>query len=330
MKTKMLGDTDLRLTPIGLGTWAIGGANWEMGWGPQDEKDSIDSIIEALEHGINWIDTAPAYGFGRSEEVVGKAIKAWGKPVIISTKCGILPGEHGHAIEHISRKEILREVEDSLRRLQIDCIDLYQIHWPIPDENIEEAFQTLLNLKKEGKIKWVGVSNFSIEQLERVTRLGHISSLQPPYSLLDREIEEEILPWCSKNDTGVIVYSPMHSGLLTGKVTQDWVEHLPDNDWRKNKPDEPRMKYVREPLLEPFLTFVEALKDVAAQSHHTVAQLAVSWVLRREEVTAAIVGARKKGQIAETVQAGSWRLTEEEIQAIEAAYQSFQSAMDRI
>ncbi|OEU45044.1 MAG: hypothetical protein BBJ60_07045 [Desulfobacterales bacterium S7086C20] len=327
MEKRQLGDTDLELTVIGLGTWAIGGGDWAMGWGPQDERDSVEAILEAFEKGINWIDTAAAYGFGRSEEAVGKAMKEWGEPIIIATKCGVLPAEKGQAVRHISRGTILKEVDASLKRLQVGCIDLYQIHWPVPDENIEEAFQTLLYLKEQGKIKWAGVSNFSVEQLERISRSGSASSLQPPYSLLERGIENEILPWCRNSNTGVITYSPMQNGLLTGKVDAQWVNKLPENDWRKRQREDPRMRYVREPFLTPFIHFIDALKNVAVQSDHTVAQLAVSWVLSREGITAAIVGARKKGQISETAKACDWMLRDEELREIEAAYVDFQGAI---
>lgn len=330
MRTRRLGNTDLDVTVVGLGTWAIGGGGWGMGWGPQDEQDSVAAILEALEQGINWIDTAAAYGFGVAEEVVGRAVKEWGEPVIIATKCGVLPGEGGEPNRYISRETILQEVEDSLRRLKVGVIDLYQIHWPLPDENVEEAFQTLLDLKQAGKIRWAGVSNFSLDQLKRASALGEISSLQPPYSLLIRDIEQAILPWCREHETGVIVYSPMQNGLLTGKIHAGWVDALPDNDWRKHRRDDPRMRYVREPCLTPFLAFIERLREHAERSGHSVAQLAVSWVLAQEGVTAAIVGARRQGQIAETARAADWILGSEELAEITGILRQLQDDLRKL
>ena len=324
MQTRRLGNSDLNLTPVGFGTWAIGGGEWGMGWGPQTEKDSIESILEGLEEGINWIDTAHAYGFGLSEEMVGKAVKEWGEAVVIATKCGVLPDENNFPRRYASRKTITEEVEGSLRRLQVEVIDLYQIHWPEPDENVEEAWQTLLDLKTQGKIRWAGVSNYSVSQLERAAKLGPISSLQPRYSLLNQQIQEEgQLDWCRDNNCGIVCYSPMESGLLTGKVNQEWIDNLPENDWRRHKADHPVAALLRPPKLVPFLKLVEQLNAIANSSGHTVSQLAVSWVLSRNEVTSAIVGARKKGQIAETVQAAEWVLEENELNAISSALDEF-------
>ena len=295
-----------------------------MGWGPQTEKDSIESILEGLEAGINWIDTAHAYGFGLSEEMVGKAVKEWGEAVVIATKCGVLPDENNFPRRYASRKTITEEVENSLRRLQVEVIDLYQIHWPEPDENVEEAWQTLLDLKSQGKIRWAGVSNYSVSQLERAAKLGPVSSLQPRYSLLNQQIQEEgQLDWCRDNNCGIVCYSPMESGLLTGKVNQEWIDNLPENDWRRHKADHPVAALLHPPKLDPFLKLVEQLNAIANSSGHTVSQLAVSWVLSRNEVTSAIVGARKKGQIAETVQAAEWVLEENELNAISSALDEF-------
>ena len=324
MHTRRLGNSDLNLTPVGFGTWAIGGGEWGMGWGPQTEKDSIESILEGLEAGINWIDTAHAYGFGLSEEMVGKALKEWGEAVVIATKCGVLPDENNFPRRYASRKTITEEVEASLRRLQVEVIDLYQIHWPEPDENVEEAWQTLLDLKTQGKIRWAGVSNYSVSQLERAAKLGPISSLQPRYSLLNQQIQEEgQLDWCRDNNCGIVCYSPMESGLLTGKVNQEWIDNLPKNDWRRHKADHPVAALLHHPKLDPFLKLVEQLNIIANSSGHTVSQLAVSWVLSRNEVTSAIVGARKKGQIAETVQAAEWELKANELNAISLAINEF-------
>jgi len=325
MQTRRLGNSDLNLTPVGFGTWAIGGGEWGMGWGHQAEKDSIESILEGLEAGINWIDTAHAYGFGVSEEMVGKAVKEWGEDVIIATKCGVLPDENNSPKRYTSRKTITEEVEGSLRRLQVEVIDLYQIHWPEPDDNIEEAWQTLLDLKTQGKIRWGGVSNYSVSQLERASKLGPISSLQPRYSLLDQQIQDEgQLDWCRNNNCGIVCYSPMESGLLTGKVNQEWIDNLPENDWRRHKSDHPVASLLHPPKLNPFLKLVEQLDAIANSSGHSVSQLAVSWTLCQREITSAIVGARKKGQIAETVKAAEWVLGESDLNAISSAIEDFQ------
>ena len=324
MQTRRLGNSDLNLTPVGFGTWAIGGGEWGMGWGHQAEKDSIESILEGLEAGINWIDTAHAYGFGVSEEMVGKAVKEWGQDVIIATKCGVLPDENNFPKRYTSRKTITEEVEGSLRRLQVEVIDLYQIHWPEPDNNIEEAWQTLLDLKTQGKIRWGGVSNYSVSQLERASKLGPISSLQPRYSLLNQQIQDEgQLDWCRNNNCGIVCYSPMESGLLTGKVNQEWIDNLPENDWRRHKSDHPVASLLHPPKLNPFLKLVEQLDAIANSSGHSVSQLAVSWTLCQREITSAIVGARKKGQIAETVKAAEWALGESELNAISSAIEDF-------
>lgn len=325
MQTRRLGNSDLNLTPVGFGTWAIGGGEWGMGWGHQTEKDSIESILEGLEAGINWIDTAHAYGFGVSEEMVGKAVKEWGQDVIIATKCGVLPDENNFPKRYTSRKTITEEVEGSLRRLQVEVIDLYQIHWPEPDENVEEAWQTLLDLKTQGKIRWGGVSNYSVSQLERASKLGPISSLQPRYSLLNQQIQDEgQLDWCRNNNCGIVCYSPMESGLLTGKVNQEWIDNLPENDWRRHKSDHPVASLLHPPKLNPFLKLVEQLDAIANSSGHSVSQLAVSWTLCQREITSAIVGARKKGQIAETVKAAEWVLGESDLNAISSAIEDFQ------
>ena len=329
MKTRKLGNTDLELTPVGFGTWAIGGGEWGMGWGPQEEKDSIESILEGLEAGINWIDTAHAYGFGLSEEMVGKAVKEWGQPAIIATKCGVLPNENNFPRRFASRETIIKEVEGSLRRLQVDAIDLYQLHWPEPDENVEEAWQTLLDLQSQGKIRWGGVSNFSAEQLTRAAALGPVSSLQPRYSMINRQIEHEgQMDWCRENHCGIVCYSPMESGLLTGKVNREWIDSLPENDWRQHKPDHPVAALLLPPKLDPFLALVNQLKAIAEPNGHTVSQLAVAWTLCRPEVTSAIVGARCKGQIVETVRAADWSLGQAEIDAVTDALDSFHQATD--
>jgi len=311
MRTKKLGWTDLNLTVIGLGTWAIGGGGWKFAWGPQDDKKSIATIKRALELGINWIDTAPVYGLGHSEKIVGKAIKGVEPKPIIATKCSRVWDREGNITGCLKRESIRREVEASLKRLGVEVIDLYQIHWPVPDKDIEEAWETIAQLKEEGKIRYAGVSNFNVTQLERIQKIHPVASLQPPYSMLERGIEDEILPYCRKNNIGVIAYSPMQKGLLTGKVTKKWVEELPEDDHRRRDPR------FQEPQLSINLEFVDNLRPIAQKSGRTLAQLAISWVLRRPEVTAAIVGARSPSQIEETAPAGDWILSEEEIAAID-------------
>lgn len=298
MRKKRLGWTDLELTNIGLGTWAIGGGGWSFGWGPQDDKKSGDTIKRALDLGINWIDTAPIYGLSHAEEVIGKTLKEIGEKTIIATKCGRIWDEEGNISGCLKKESIRSEVEASLKRLKIDVIDLYQIHWPIPDEDIEEAWSTIQELIKEGKVRYGGVSNFDVSQLKRVQKIAKVASLQPPYSMLCRDIEEEILYYCSQHNIGVIPYSPMQKGLLTGKFTKERMQNLPRDDHRRRDP------MFQEPQLSKNLKLVEKLRPIAERNGKTLPQLAISWVLRRPEVTATIVGARTPNQIEETVVAG--------------------------
>ena len=313
MKTHKLGYSELQLTAIGLGTWAIGGGGWDHGWGPQDDTQSINTIHRALDLGINWIDTAAVYGLGHSEEVVGQAVADWRDEVIIATKCGLVWDEGGTTpYGHLTAESVRREAENSLRRLDVDVIDLYQIHWPDPDEQIEEAWATIAALIDEGKVRYGGVSNFSVEQLKRIQPIHPVASLQPPYNMLRREIEEDLLPYCAAHNISVIAYSPMQSGLLTGKYTKERIADLPDEDWRKHS------SRFQEPALSTSLEVVEGLRPIAERLGGTVAQLAVAWVLQRPGVTAAIVGARKPHQIEETVQAAGWGLSDEDMAEIEA------------
>ena len=312
MNTRKLSWTDLNLSTIGLGTWAIGGGGWKFSWGPQDDRESISAIQRALELGINWIDTAAVYGLGHSEEIVGKAIKGLREKPIIATKCERVWDKDGNIFGRLKKESIRSEVEASLKRLKIEVIDLYQIHWPEPDEDIEEAWTTLGDLIKEGKIRYAGVSNFNIKQLKRVQPIHLVASFQPPYSMLERGIEGKILQYCSANNIGVIVYSPMQKGLLTGKFTRERVQNLPEDDHRRRDPR------FQDPELSANLKLVKDLSSIAEKSGRTVAQLAIAWVLRRREVTAAIVGARRPSQIEETVVAGDWTLSKEQIAAIEA------------
>ena len=299
MKTRKLGYSDLHLTPIGLGTWAMGGGDWKFGWGDQDDDASIASVHQALDAGVNWIDTAAIYGHGHAERVVGKAIQDRRDDVLIATKCGrVWEGESREIGKSLRRESVHREVDVSLQRLGIDCIDLYQIHWPEPDEEIEEGWGAVAELVEAGKIRYAGVSNFNMEQLKRIQPIHPVTSLQPPYSMLRREVEEEILPYCRENQIGIVAYSPMQAGLLTGRFSKERVHNLPANDWRKANP------FFTSPQLEANLSIIERLRPVAAQMEITLPQLALAWVLRRSEMTAAIAGARRPEQILETVKAG--------------------------
>lgn len=298
MRTRRLGNTDLDLTTIGLGTWAIGGGDWSFAWGPQDEAESIRTIHDALDLGINWIDTAPVYGMGTAEKTVGKALAGMDERPIIATKCG-RTWRPDRTIEPCIKKDSIKhECEESLRRLGIDIIDLYQIHWPEPDEDVEEAWDAVGELKAEGKIRWCGVSNFSVAHLERVHARRPVASLQPPYSMLRRDIEGGELPWCKEHGVGVVAYSPMQKGLLTGKMTAERVASLPNDDHRR-----------RDPMfLGDRLDHANDLATQLAQLGEPfglgAAAASVAWVLRRPEVTSAIVGARRPGQLAEIVPAG--------------------------
>ncbi len=303
MHTRRLGTTDLELSVIGLGTWALGGGGWDYAWGPQDDAESIRTIHRALDLGINWIDTAPVYGLGHAEEVVGRALRGRRHEVILATKCGLVWDDAGRITGNLSRQSVRREIEASLRRLQTDYVDLYQIHWPNPEAQIEEAWEEMARLVEEGKVRYIGVSNFSVAQMQRLQRIHPIASLQPPYSLLDRDIEQEILPFCKQHQIGVIVYSPLANGLLTGKWNHERLAQLPPDDWRRT-----RNPKFQEPLFSRILGFVRDLEKIARAHGRPVAQLAIAWTLRRPEVTAAIVGARHPHQIEETAPAGTWTL----------------------
>jgi aryl-alcohol dehydrogenase-like predicted oxidoreductase len=311
MQTRKLGFTDLRLTTIGLGTWAIGGP-WQFGWGPQDDQVSAATIRRALELGINWLDTAPAYGLGHSEEVIGETLRGLPEVPIIATKCGRAWHEDGRLYGNLKREGIRAEVETSLRRLRVEAIDLYQIHWPDPDHDLEEGWGAIADMVKEGKLRYAGVCNFSVEQLKSIQPIHPVASSQPPYSMLARGAEAEHLAYCAAHDIGVIPYSPMQKGLLTGKVTREWVEDLEESDHRRRDPN------FQEPRLSANLEIVDGLRAIAEKQGITVAQLAIAWVLRRPEVTAAIVGARRPTQIEETAPAGEWDLADEDLAAIEA------------
>ena len=310
MQTRKLGNTDLELTTVGLGTWAIGGP-WQFGWGPQDDDEAVAAILKALDMGVNWIDTAPAYGLGHSEELVGRALKQISEKPIIATKCGILGNEKREKVTCLKKESIRKECLDSLKRLGIETIDLYQMHWPDPDKDVEEAWEEMVRLKDEGLVRYIGVSNFSVGHLERVRPIHEVASLQPPYSMLHRECEAELLAYCAKNDIGVVAYSPMQRGLLTGKFSAERLASLDPGDHRRNHRD------FEEPQFTATLQLAEQLKKIAEPHGRTCAQLAISWVLRRTEVTAAIVGARRPAQIQETAGAGDWSLSAEDIEQVE-------------
>ncbi|MFC2147281.1 aldo/keto reductase [Bacteroidota bacterium] len=312
MQKRKLGYSELYLTTIGLGTWAMGGGDWKFGWGPQDDMASVKAIHAALDQGINWIDTAAIYGHGHAEVVVGRAIKGIRNEVIIATKCGrVWEGDSREIGKSLRADSIRREVEASLKRLAIEVIDLYQIHWPEPDEEIEEGWGTVADLVKEGKIRYGGVSNFSLEQLKRAQAIHPITSLQPPYSMLRREIEEEIMAYCGSNQIGIIAYSPMQAGLLTGKFTKERAAGLPESDWRSRHP------FFMEPQLSVNLQTIDQLRKIANKKKISLSQLSLAWVLRNKEVTSAIVGARNPQQIEETAKAGELSLTKGEIEGIE-------------
>nr|WP_246046543.1 aldo/keto reductase [Thermosporothrix hazakensis] len=310
MQTRRFGRTEMQITPIGLGAWAIGGGNWSSGWGPQDDKASIETIQRALDLGINWIDTAAVYGLGRSERVVGQAIKGRQRPYIF-TKCSLVWDEQRNIGNSLKADSIRREVEESLRRLDIDVIDLYQIHWPNPDPDIEEGWSTLAELKKEGKVRHIGVSNFNVEQLRRAEKIAPVETLQPPYSLLNRSIEQEILPYCQQHDIGVIVYSPMASGLLTGRMTPERVAQMPEDDWRKHA------EQFQEPRLSRNLQLASLLGEIGKAHQVSAGVVALAWTLHNPAVTAAIAGARQPYQIEELAPALDFSLSESEIRQIE-------------
>ena len=321
MQTKQLGYTDLQLTTVGLGAWAMGGP-WLFGWGPQDDDQSIATVQSAMDEGINWIDTAPIYGHGRSETVVGKALRQIKQKPLIATKCGLCWDENHERITRLKAESVRAECHDSLKRLGIDTIDLYQIHFYEPDEDIEEAWTEMAKLLEEGKVRYIGVSNFSVEQIKRIQKIHPVASLQPPYSMLHREVENELLGYCQQNDIGVIVYSPMQRGLLAGKFNPERLANLPEGDHRKTNPD------FQQPQFGATLELVEQLKNIAEQSGRTCSQLAISWTLRRSEVTAAIVGARKPEQITETAAASDYVLSPEDIEEIEKLLAERQAKID--
>ena len=311
LNTTELGQTGLQITRVGFGAWAIGGGGWEFGWGPQDDEQSLATIHRALEQGVNWIDTAAAYGFGRSEQIVGRALEGLHERPYVFTKCSLLEGPDRRVVHSLKRESILREAEASLKRLRLDAIDLYQIHWPIPGADIEEGWAGLAELKDQGLVRHIGVSNFDVEQLRRVQQIAPVETLQPQYSLIERNAEGELLPFAESEGIGVIVYSPMGSGMLTGTMTRERIEHLPDDDWRKHD------ERFREPRLTQNLELVERLRAVADRHDTAPGAVAIAWTLRNPAVDGAIVGLRSPGQVAPLLVAANLDLTDEDLDRIE-------------
>ena len=315
-ETRQLGNSDLHLTPIGYGAWAIGGGNWEFAWGSQDDDESVRTIERAIDSGINWIDTAAVYGLGHSEEVVAKALKNLSSKPYVFTKCSMRWDNERKIYRSLKASSIQEELENSLRRLKLDVIDLYQVHWPDPQDEIEEGWEALAKLKEQGKIRFIGVSNFNVEQMKRAQKIAPITSLQPPYSLLNRRIEAEILPYCQENKIGVINYSPMVSGLLTGKMTAERIAEMPADDWRK------RSANFIEPRLSRNLKLVEILREIGNQHGVDPGVVAIAWTLRHSAITAAIVGSRRPDQVDGVLPAATFRLSGQEAGQLESFLQA--------
>ena len=313
MQLKRLGNSDLNLTPIGIGAWAMGGSGWAFAWGPQDDNDSIAAIHAALDRGINWIDTAAVYGLGHSEEVVARALAGRSRQPYVFTKCERIWDENRQIQKSLKADSIRRECEASLRRLQRDTIDLYQIHWPEPDADIEEGWTEMARLREEGKVRFIGVSNFTVQQMKRAMKIAPITSLQPPYSIVAREVEEDILPFCMRNNIGVIVYSPMYSGLLAGAMTRQRIANFAPDDWRR------RDQNFQEPNLSRNLRLVEVLREVGKRHGRTPGEVAIAWTLHNQAVTGAIVGVRSPEQVRGIIGATQFRLNDKEVMEIEDA-----------
>jgi aryl-alcohol dehydrogenase-like predicted oxidoreductase len=311
VQTTQLGATGLEITRVGFGAWAIGGGGWEFGWGPQEDQESIDAIHRALELGVNWIDTAAAYGFGHSEEVVGRALAGLDRRPYVFTKASLVPGPGGRVLHSLKRDSILREAEASRRRLGVDAIDLYQIHWPDPAADIEEGWATLAELKEQGLVRHIGVSNFDVDQLRRIQGIAPVETVQPPYSLISRDIEDEILPYTREQGIGVIVYSPMGSGLLTGAMTRERIAGLPDDDWRKHD------ARFQEPQLSDHLALVDRIRAVAAGHESRPGAVAAAWTLRNPAVDGAILGFRRPDQVEAILGSGVVELSDTDVAEIE-------------
>ncbi len=313
MLTKRLGNSDLDITPVGVGAWAMGGGGWAFAWGPQDDDQSIAAIHEALDRGVNWIDTAAVYGLGHSEEVVARALAGRSSRPYVFTKCERVWDENGKIGPSLKAESIRRECEASLRRLKVDTIDLYQIHWPEPPEDIEEGWAAMAKLKEEGKVRWIGVSNFRPDQMERCRQIAPVTSLQPPYSAVSPEIEQETLPYCQQHGIGVIVYSPMKSGLLSGAMTKERVAAFPPDDFRR------RALAFQEPQITRNLALAEKMKQIGARHGRSAGEVAIAWTLRHPAVTAAIVGMRSAEQARGVLGALDFRLTPEEVTELSRA-----------
>ena len=313
METRQLGNSDLRITRLGVGAWALGGSGWFGSMGPQKEDDSVPAIHAALDRGLNWIDTAALYGLGHSEEVVARALRGRTPRPYVFTKCERVWDENRNVGASLKADSIRRECEGSLRRLEVDVIDLYQIHWPEPDADIEEGWTELARLQQEGKVRYIGVSNFSVAQMKRAQAIAPITSLQPPYSIVTRDIEKEILPYCQANNIGVIIYSPMSAGLLTGSMTRERVANFLPEDWRRNMPN------FKEPLLSRNLRLVEHLREIGKRRGHSPGEVAIAWTLHHPAVTGAIVGFRNPQQMSGIIGALEFRLTPQEMAEIEQA-----------
>ncbi len=310
MDLRNLGESGLRISPLGVGAWAMGGGGWAFGWGPQDDRQSVAAIRAALEAGWNWIDTAAVYGLGHSEEVVAQALEGVADRPYVFTKCAMAWDADRRIENRLKRDSVLRECEASLRRLKLDCIDLYQIHWPNPAEDIEEGWEALQLLKAQGKVRWAGVCNFSVAQLERIQGLGPVTSLQPPYSIISPEVETDLLPHCLARGIGVIVYSPMKSGLLSGRMTPERVRALPEDDFRK------RAVHFQEPRLSRNLALAALLGEIGAPHGRSAGEAAIAWCLRQDAVTGAIVGLRSPDQVRGVAGAADFRLAPEEVERI--------------
>ena len=310
MHKRKLGSTSLEITPLGFGAWALGGGVWDFGWGPQDDQQSIAAIHRALDLGINWIDTAAAYGLGHSEEVIGRALKGRSGRPYVFTKGGVILDGNGDLVRVLKAESIRREIEASLRRLGVDAIDLYQIHWP--NEDVEEAWRALADAQAAGKVRWVGVSNFDTRQLEAVEKIARVDSLQPPYSLLSREAEKDLLPYCEQRQIGVIVYSPMASGLLSGAMTRERIATMPADDWRRT-----RSPWFQEPQLTQNLKLAELLNHIGLQYDRSAGEAAIAWTLRNPAVTGAIVGIRAPHQLDGIIGAADFQLSDKDLERIE-------------
>ena len=307
LKTAALGEAGLRITRVEFGAWAIGGGGWEFGWGPQDDDESMAALHRAFDSGVNWVDTAAVYGLGHSEEVVARALRGRsGARPYVFTKCGLVWDEARNVSTVIRGESIRRECEASLRRLKVDAIDLYQIHWPTDDiADIDEGWGAMAELQREGKVRWIGVSNFDVEQMRRAQAIAPITSLQPPYSMLRREIEAEILPYASEHDIGVLVYGALAHGLLTGAIDRG-ATFAPD-DWRSSHP-----MFAGE-ALEHELDVVDALRRFAEERGHSVSQLAIAWALSHPAVHVAIVGSRHRRHIADSIGALELHLSDADV-----------------